>query len=74
MDPLQKRMIEKKVYEEIVNIVVDYVCKEFSHDEPARLRIYARIADNFDGVVRSLSTPLLTESSIINSIESEDIE
>lgn len=73
VDPLQKRMNEKKIYEEIVNMIVDYVNKEFSDDEPARLRIYSLIADNFDGMVRSLTSPSLGESSIIN-IEDGDIE
>lgn len=56
-DPLQQRVNEKKIYEEIVNIIVDYVHKEFGDDEKARLRIYAKIADNFDGMVRAFTIP-----------------
>ena len=69
-DPLQQRVNEKKIYEEVVNIIVDYVYKEFSDDEKARLRVYARIAENFDGMVRSLTPPSIP--STITSIEYGD--
>jgi hypothetical protein len=70
-DPLQQRVNEKKIYEEIVNIIVDYVYKEFSDDEKARLRVYAKIAENFDGMVRSLSPPS-SPPTLLNIIEKED--
>lgn len=73
VDPLQGRMNEKKIYEEIVNIIVDYIYNEFRDDESARLRIYSLIADNFDGMVRALTAPSLKESSIIN-IEDGDLQ
>ncbi len=57
MDPLQQRVNEKKVYEELVTIIVDYVSSQFSNDEKARLRIYTKIAENFEGMVSALSTP-----------------
>jgi len=70
-DQLQQRVNEKKIYEEIVNIIVDYICKEFGEDEKARLRIYARIAENFDGMVRSL-TPPAAPSTLLTGIEHGD--
>lgn len=57
MDPLQQRVNEKKIYEEVVNIIVDYVAHEFGDDEEARLRVYAKIAENFEGMVRALKPP-----------------
>lgn len=70
-DPLQQRVNEKKIYEEIVNIIVDYVCKEFGDDEKARLRVYSRIAENFDGMVRSL-TPSTTSPTLLSIIENDE--
>lgn len=70
-DPLQQRVNEKKIYEEVVNIIVDYVYKEFGDDEKARLRVYSKIAENFDGMVRSL-TPPSAPSTLLNIIEKED--
>lgn len=57
MDPLEQRVNEKKIYEEVVNIIVNYVAHEFGDDEEARLRVYAKIAENFDGMVRALKPP-----------------
>lgn len=73
-DPLQQRVNEKKIYEEIVNIIVDYVNKEFGDDEKARLRIYAKIADNFDGMVRALSAPTPEAPTLMNNIEHGETE
>lgn len=67
-EPLQQRVNERKIYEEIVNLIVDYVNHEFSDNEAARLRIYNLIAENFDGMVRVLRYP--TESTAMNIIES----
>jgi hypothetical protein len=55
MDPLEQRAGERKIYEEVVEIIVDLVCKEFPKEEAARLRIYTLIADNFHGMVKVLS-------------------
>ena len=72
MDPLQQRANEKKVYEEVVNIIVDFVSNEFGNDEQARLRIYSRIVESFEGMVRVLSRPNPDELSLIDSIEYAD--
>lgn len=72
VEPLQQRVNERKVYEEVVDLIVDFVSKEFTHDESARLRVYALIADNFDGMVRALTAT--KKQLAINSIEYEDIE
>lgn len=71
-DPLQQRVNEKKVYEELVNIIVDYVYNEFGNDEPARLRIYEKIADNFSGMVRAFTAPSTKEPSLIDIINHGD--
>lgn len=55
METLQQRINERKVYEELVSIIVDRVYKEFPQDEPARLRIYTSVAENFAGMVRILT-------------------
>lgn len=73
-DALQQRVNEKKIYEELVNIIVDYVNKEYSSNEPARLRIYKLVADNFDGMVRALTAPLPKTPSLLNNIENGDTE
>lgn len=57
IEPLEQRVIERKIYEEIVEMVVDFVYKEFPQDGEARLRIYDLIANNFSGMVRSLRIP-----------------
>lgn len=66
-DSLQQRANERKIYEELVNIIVNYVYKEFE-DEAARLRIYLKIADNFEGMARSLSKPPPSHS-VLNMYE-----
>lgn len=71
-DQLQQRVNEKKIYEELVNIIVDYVNKEFGSDEKARLRIYALIANNFDGMVRALTPPTPQTPSLLDTIEHGD--
>jgi hypothetical protein len=52
-DPLSQRATERKIYEEVVNLIVDYVSSEFADDQAARLRVYMLIADNFKGMVKS---------------------
>lgn len=64
-DPLNQRVIERKVYEEVVEIIVDMVYKEFGNDEAARLRIYTLISDNFRGMVKCLK-PQTNTSNITN--------
>ena len=64
MEPLQQRVNERKIYEEVVNMVVNYVHKEFNDNEQARLRIYAMIAENFDGMVRAFSPPPTRKTSV----------
>ena len=66
-DPLSQRVVERKVYEEVVNIIVDLVYKEFGEDQAARLRVYTLIADNFRGMVKVMKPPTKsrTNSSII---------
>ena len=73
-EPLQQRVIERKVYEEVVNIIVDYVNKEFHNDEQARLRIYNLIADNFHGMVRALAPPKPKKQTLIKTLEYGDTE
>lgn len=68
-EPLQQRVNERKIYEEVVNIIVDFVYKEFNNDEKARLRIYTLIADNFEGMVRALTPPSPQAPSMMEIIE-----
>lgn len=56
-DPLTNRANERKIYEEVVNLIIDYVSKEFNNDGQARLRIYSLIAQNFEGMVQSFTAP-----------------
>lgn len=72
MDSLSQRANERKIYEEVVNTIVDMVSKEFSNDEQARLRIYSLIADNFKGMVRVLKTPTTRKISHVHTIEYGD--
>lgn len=65
-DPLDQRRNERKIYEEIVNIIVDYVYKEFNEDVQARLRIYTLIAENFKGMVEALKPPTNRKLPLIN--------
>ena len=69
-EPLEQRVIERKIYEEVVNLIVDSVYKEFPHDVEARLRIYDLIADNFSGMVRSLRVP--DRPMLLEEIENGD--
>lgn len=69
-EPLQQRVNERKIYEEIVNLIVDHVNHEFSDNEAARLRIYRLIAENFDGMVRALSRP--SDPIVMSIIESRE--
>jgi hypothetical protein len=73
-DILNQRAIERKVYEEVVNIIVDYVSNEFSSDEQARLRIYALIADNFKGMVKVLKPPPSHKPLLIEYGETDALE
>lgn len=66
IDPLDQRRNERKVYEEIVNIIVDLVANEFGNDEQARLRVYTLIADNFRGMVKVLRPVTSKKSSLMN--------
>lgn len=68
IDPLDQRRNERKVYEEIVNIIVDMASKEFGNDEQARLRVYTLIADNFKGMVKVLR-PVTTKQPALMNIE-----
>ncbi len=72
MDPLQQRVNENKIYEEIVNIIVDFVHNEFGTDEAARLRVYARIAENFDGMVKAFRLPEHKDNSLLEFGEEPD--
>lgn len=56
-EPFQQRMTERKVYEEIVNVIVNMAASEFGSDEAARLRIYDLVAENFAGMARVLRKP-----------------
>lgn len=56
-DALQQRSDEKKIYEELVNVIVDTAALHYPEDEAARLRIYEKVAENFAGMVRSLRKP-----------------
>lgn len=71
-DQLNKRIIERKVYEELVNIIVETVFKEFGNDLDARLRVYTLVAENFDGLARSLRGPGSGDPSLIDTIEYGD--
>lgn len=71
-DPLNERRNERKVYEEIVNVIVDMVYKEFS-DEAARLRIYTLISDNFRGMVAALKPPV-TRTPLPHTIEFGEVD
>lgn len=46
---------ESMFYNEVVNVIVDMVNKEYPANGDARMRCYARIADSFDGLVRSMT-------------------
>lgn len=69
-EPLQQRAAERQLYEEIVNIIVDLVYKEFPKDGEARLRVYDLIADNFNGMVRALRVP--DRPMLLETIENGD--
>ncbi len=71
MDPIQQRINERKIYEEIVTIIVDYVYQEFGNDEAARLRVYEKVAENFDGMVKALRPPASREETLIGIIGEE---
>lgn len=66
-EPFQQRMTERKVYEEIVNVIVNMAVAEFSQDEAARLRIYELVADNFAGMARVLKKP--ESATMLSEIE-----
>lgn len=68
-EPLQQRVNERKIYEEIVNMIVDAVYKEFGNNLDARLRIYKLVADNFDGLARSFQGPKPMDPTLIEIIE-----
>lgn len=57
IEPLQQRVNERKMYETVVNLIVDTVNEEFPKDGEARLRIYDLIAENFSGMVKVLRIP-----------------
>lgn len=54
MDPLQARGEERQVYENIVDLIVDFANKEFPTSLDSRLRVYELIAENFRGLVMAL--------------------
>lgn len=57
-DALQQRVEEKKIYEELVNTIVNTASLHYPEDGEARLRIYEKVAENFAGMVRSLRKPV----------------
>lgn len=67
MDPLQQRANERKIFEAIVEVVVDMVYSEFGKELPARLRIYDLIAENFQAMAASFRT--LPPETMLQEIE-----
>lgn len=70
-DSLQQRVNERKIYESLVDTIVDTVYKEYDKDQEARLRIYEMIAENFQGMVNALRYP---SKGIIEEINEEPAE
>lgn len=66
-EPFQQRMNERKIYEAIVDMIVDAVNAEYKGDVEARLRIYNLVADNFHGMVRALKPPV--SATMLEEIE-----
>lgn len=68
-ESLQQRVNERKIYEELVSVIVDTVYKEFGDNMEARIRVYKLISENFDGLARSLQVPSPTEPTLTEIIE-----
>lgn len=73
-EPLQQRVNERKIYEEVVNLIVNYVNHEFTDDEPARLRVYSLIAENFEGMARVLRSPSTDKQGLMGIIENGETD
>lgn len=54
IDPIQQRVDERKIFEGIIEMIVDVAAKEFGTDGEARLRIYEGVANSLFGMVASL--------------------
>lgn len=68
---LERRVQERRVYEQVVELIINYVSKEF-HEEAPRLRIYSMVASNFEGMVRALTHPPSSTSAIESIISGEN--
>lgn len=74
-DAMQQMIRERKIYEEVVNVIVDMVYTEFGTNQVSRIRVYTLISENFDGLARSLQKtgqPTLIEIIATEPEESED--